>query len=322
MLKKVLISIIAILFAYVAFSQESTTLGKPRLESSEETVELGLDAVEEPIVIKYEKVLIMPFEPKLYISEADREISRKTGLAPSQIRNNFRWGINNILWAEINPIRPAISLLSADDLEVQKDLHYLYQSIGYHYQTLSEEKEEVGKTKTEEVYDKMKNKISSTLRPQPEEEQPGTRIKNGQLYSVAEKRERYMHTRIINPNALELLSNKYEVGYFVFINQFDIKIAPGVDQRQLESEMYPREIKVHYTIMDQFGAEIYAGAAKGFFPSTINDMNRIVKGHLPKVAKQIAAHIPPYEMTNAMEEKIQIDEEKANQQRESLEEAY
>jgi hypothetical protein len=321
MLKKVIISILLIVSAYVGFAQEeSSTMGKQRIESPRvEQVEILDDAITPETDYRplYHKVIIVPFEPKLYISEADRDIARRTGLVPAQIRNTFRYGLNNVLWAEMNIHIPTVNML-VDDPEMQKDLRYLYQSMGYHYRPLPLIKTDVGKTKTEDAYDKMKEKFSSTFNPAPEEEEEGARIKNGQIYAVNQSIERYMHTRIINDNALETIANKYEVGYFVFINQFDVKIAPGVDQRQLANEMYPREIKVHYTIMDQFGNEVYGGASKGYFPSALNDMNRIIKGHLPKVAKQIVSHMPLPQFAKPVEQKIISDQVKADKQRELI----
>jgi hypothetical protein len=318
MFKKVVISIVVILVAYVSFSQDAT------IDLSSE--ELRLTKTEEPTIdkvsdsIKYAKVMIIPFEPKLYMSDVDRGISKKTGMSTTQIKYNFRLGLANTMYSQTIKDRPAIQMYSADNEDIQQDLSYIYKSTAYHYDYVPENEEKPKQSKPKEVLNQMKKRADETL--YGSKEQGGTRIKDGQLYSVDYSKDRFMNVRVLNPNMFRYLSTKYEAGYFVFINQLDVKIAPGTDYRALENEIYQREIKVHYTIYDQYGNQIYASAAKNYFPSVINDMNMIIKGYMPKICNEIAFHIPTEKLPKVVQEKREEEQKQADEQVKELDATY
>lgn len=318
MFKKVVISIIVILITYVSFSQDATiniSSEEPRLK---ETLEPTIDIVSDSM--KYEKVMIIPFDPKLYMSDADRDISKKTDLSANQIKYNFRLGLAHTMYSQTIKKHPTIQMYSADNKDIQQDLSYIYKSTGYHYDYVPENEEKPKQSKPKEVLNQIKKRADETL--YGSKEQGGTRIKDGQLHSVDYSKDRFMNVRILNPNMFKYLSAKYETGYFVFINQLDVKIAPGTDYRALENEIYQREIKVHYTIYDQYGNQIYASAAKNYFPSVMNDMNMIIKGYMPKICKEIAFHIPTEKLPKVVQEKREEEQKQADEQVKELDATY
>ncbi|MBL4624914.1 MAG: hypothetical protein JKY42_07230 [Flavobacteriales bacterium] len=319
MFRKIIISILIILVAYVSFAQDST-IDLPNSEKSANTptevysIEMSKDSV------KYTKVMVIPFEPKLYMSDIDREIGKKTGMSATQIKYNFRLGLANTMYSQTIKSTPAIQMYSADNEDIQNDLSYIYKSTGYHYDYMPAMEEKPEESKPKEVLNKIKKRADETL--YGSKEQGGTRIKDGQLYSEDYSKERFMNVRILNPNMFDYLSTKYEVGYFVFINQLDMKIAPGTDYRALENEMYQREIKVHYSIYDQYGNLVYASAAKNYFPSVMNDMNLIIKGHFPKICKEIAFHIPKDDLPKVVQKKREEEQKQAAKQEKELDATY
>ena len=319
MFKKVVISIVVILVAYVSFSQDATinlsTSEVPQLATIEEP---ALDKVSDSI--KYVKVMIIPFDPKLYMSDVDRGISKKTGMSPTQIKYNFRLGLANTMYSQTIKDHPSIQMYSAENEDVQQDLSYIYKSTGYHYDYVPEDAEKPKQSKPKEVLNQIKKRADETL--YGSKEQGGTKIIDGQLYSVDYSKDRFMNVRVLNPNMFEYLSIKYEAGYFVFINQLDVKIAPGTDYRALENEVYQREIKVHYSIYDQYGNQIYASAAKNYFPSVMNDMNMIIKGYMPKICNEIAFHIPTEKLPKVVQEKREEEQKQADEQVKELDATY
>lgn len=280
MIKYYMLSGIAVLFYSFSFSQVSTTL-----QTEDETESTYNESnVSFNMPIDYTKVMIIPFEPKLYMSDIDRDIADVQGLSFYQIRSRMRYGITANVFAESNRTHTAINMLS-DDPEISADLSYIYKSAGYQYVVLPPEEN------AEQQVSKMQTLLGKFKKKKVEEE-PGTTIKEGQLHSVQDNQERYMKTKIINPNMLKYLSGKYGTGLFVFINQLNIEKAADVDYRDLEAENYKREIKVHYTIIDWNGNDIYGGAEKYYFSSRINDMNKIIKGMFQTVAQQITSRLP------------------------------
>ncbi len=268
----------------------------------------------------YGKVMVIPFEPKLYMSDVDREINKRTGLSATQIRNNFRIGLSNTMYSEAIKSSPSILMLSPDNQDIKDDLAYVYMSTGYHYDVMPDLEEKPAESKPKAILSEIKKRADETL--YGSKEQGGTWIKDGQLYSVDYSQERFMNVRILNPNMFNYLSQKYEVGYFVFINQLDVKIAPGTDYRALENEIYQRELKVHYSIYDQSGTLVYASAAKNYFPSVMNDMNLIIKGHFPKICREIAFHIPKEEVDKVVQEKRNEELKQSAEQEKELDATY
>jgi hypothetical protein len=303
MIKKVVISIFAILFAYIAFSQENTTIGKP--QSNENELEIDLNEVGVEKMRKYQKILVVPFEPKMYFSEADQEISGRTKLTHQQIKNNFRLGLNNEVWVSANGYSPAISML-VDNPDMVKDLSYLYKSINYQYIFVPEEKAK----ETENKNGKSSN--DNTARPQ------SGRIQNGQVVTEDIVKERYMNTQVFNRQALTTLAKKYEAGYFIFLNQFEIVLAPGTGQAEMERGVYRREIKVHYTILDQYGVQIYGGISRIFLPNQINDMNLLIKNFFPRIANEITSKLPQAEKTIELKKLERENKKKSDNQRENF----
>lgn len=233
---------------------------------------------------------MVPFEPKLYRSDGDRALSNANDMSVYELRHRLRYGLSEAIFREVARSHKGFMIMGGDQ-EMQQDLGYIYQSIGYQYTEVPPEAPEVPKNKLDQVWSKAKAFKNKVIPPE-EDPEHGTRVEEGQLTSFDDGVERYMSTRIYNPAVLDYLSEKYECEYFVFINQLDILIAPGTDYRELESERYRREIKVHYTIMDRAGNEIHGGAARAILPSWEDDLDRIVKGKFTYIAKQIALWLP------------------------------
>jgi hypothetical protein len=130
-----------------------------------------------------------------------------------------------------------------------------------------------------------------------------------------------MRTRVFNPAVIPTLADKYGVKYFVFLNELDIReAAPGTDYRQMEDESYKRQIKLHYSILDAQGNEIYSNAAYEYFSSKNNNIEKIVTQHFSKLAKIVASHVPAENQEATRLEKI--NKEKSNKQREKIDATY
>ncbi len=258
------------------------------------------------------KLLVIPYEPKLYMSEIDRDIISKTQLTSHQVRNRVRLGLNHIVSAEAQKAYPSISMLGTDDVEVAKDLQYIYSSIGYKYEAVPDADLQAGEQEKATGAKKLLNKFK---RKEETTKAPGTRVEEGQLVGEPEHRERYMNTNIVNPNLLDYLSQKYEADVFLFINQLDLEGAAEPGQQGLSDSDFRRRIKVHYTIFDHTGKQLYGGTAITLFPPNTNDLNGIIKGYFPVVAQSITARLMPGASLEQQEH-----EKKAKQQRKEIEE--
>ena len=205
------------------------------------------------------KVLIIPFDEKLYLSEIDKKINETTNLSFEEIRNEFRKGIDFSLWAELKHHYNVYALLQ-DSAGNQEDMQFTYASIGWDYKQVGggEEKEQAT-------------------------------VQEGQLAVPVDYKERFMNAEISNEELLPYLTKKYGSKIFLFVNQLDILKDPtSYDPVQ---DLYFRKIRVHYTVMNEKGETITAGIASTQFNSNINHPQQIINSYFGIIAKQISEEI-------------------------------
>ena len=247
-------------FSFSIFSQE-TTKGDVVVNNSSEK----------------NSVLIIPFEPRLYISDIDNNLAKTNEMSYQDINAKFRAGLDQNIFTALKPYYNALSFYTVDDEEARKELSYIYNSIGYKYEVLEAE------TATESKGKKLLNKFK---KDETKQENIDAEVKNGQIVSQVDNREKYMKTILSNTELIANLNKKYQAAYYVFINELDIK--RGTEDQYLGGEKNTdREIKVHYTIFDNKEKEVASGAIKMSFNPSENDINKIIKSQFPLIADKI-----------------------------------
>jgi hypothetical protein len=211
------------------------------------------------------KVLIIPFEPKLYMSEIDRFINAETNLTARQIKFRFSDGLGEQLYKAFKAAKyNAIDLLE-DTVKYKKDLNNLYQYLTYDYV---------------KVPDQQNYKV-------PKKEKEEKKIDKGQLIVETDGEKRFMNARLINPKLLSTLNSKYKTDVFLFINQLDLKASGSKDPLELGAGNPNRRIVVHYTVLTMDGREINSGTAEEDFDPELNNPKKIIEKHFSKVAAAI-----------------------------------
>jgi hypothetical protein len=264
-MKSVLTFIVIVTIAFPVFSQNSTT-GK----------------TDEGLANK-QNVVVVPFESKMYISDIDKDLAQKNAMSFHEIKAKFRAALDQNIFIKLKPYFSPFSFYTIDQQEAQKELSYIYNSVGYKYTVI--EKEEV--VKKENVGSKF---IGKFKKKEKKQEYIEAGMQNGQIVSQVDNRDKYMNTQLSNPNLIQNLNKKYQAKYYIFINELDIK--RGADNVYAAAEEnYKREIKVHYTIIDDTGKEVSSGAIKTRFPSSQNDVDKIIRVHFPLIAETIVAKL-------------------------------
>jgi hypothetical protein len=205
------------------------------------------------------KVMIVPFEPLMYMSQIDKNIHDETKWNFEQIREHFRRNLDSELKLKLKTITSVISFY-IDSVRMATDLDYCYKSRSLSYELINRA-DKKGKT------EKPKN------------------ITNGQLTVSMNTDAKFMNTKIDNPTLLADLHRKYKVDYFIFINEIDI--IPDMNSYDFATDSYQRQVVVHYTIMDLTQKELAAGIATSSFSSKENNPKKIVA----KAFTPIAAYI-------------------------------
>lgn len=240
--------IVFILFlGFNSYSQTSTTIDLQNKEKKK----VEYDTITKP------RLLIIPFDEKMYLSDVNKSINRETKKTFPEIRDEFRFGINSYLKSQFRDAYEVTTLLD-DTAKMKKDLVFAYNSIGLKYVSVATGKE---------------NKTSN--------------IKNGQLVSSSVAEERYMNTVLKGPSLMAFLKKKYKADYVLFINELDIKN----DVNSLGATG-KRNASIHYTLYDINGKQIKGGLAKAQFSSGVNDIKKIMSSSFPAMTKTISVGTP------------------------------
>jgi len=206
------------------------------------------------------KVMVIPFEPLMYMSEIDKKINEQTGWNFEQIRENFRHNLDVQLLLKLKTHTQAISFYQ-DSAKMAKDLDYIYKS-----RTLSYDLIDLSKTVSKAKQQKN--------------------ITNGQLTVEINNDKKFMNAKIINPTLIGYLHKKYASTYFIFINELDIK--NDLNSYDIATDTYKREITVHYTIMDKTAKIISAGVIVSMLTALENDPKKIVEKAFVPIDESIA----------------------------------
>lgn len=211
------------------------------------------------------KIMLIPFESRLYRSDMDRGIARKTNLTYFQIRDSIRYAINAAIHAETESKAQSVSMLNPGDAFKSKDLEYIYNSIGYTYAS------------------------------DRQSESRGSSTRGGEIKTTASKAKfdtPSVELLVFNPNLFAYLSGRYDAEIFLFITEFSVTIEAGTDQYDLANNLYYRTARVNYSIFDSEGKNLTSGVEMARIPSTVEDLRTLIAEYFPLMAKAVVEEIP------------------------------
>lgn len=221
-----------------------------------------------PVAGKH-KVMLIPFEPRLYMSEIDHAINKETKLSAKEIKAKFRDGVNEQLYKSLKSQYAVVDLME-DTVKTKKDLGEIYQYLSLEY---------------------MKVPDQAHYKP-PVKEKEQQVIKNGQIVDETNTDQRFMNAKIKNATLVPYLYGKYKTDIFVFVNQLDIRssnsLAPGETSTNTDGF---RKIVVHYTVYTYDAKEINSGIAETQFPVALNNPTKIVNTYFGKIGQIITDRI-------------------------------
>ncbi len=213
------------------------------------------------------KVMIIPFEPRMYLGEIDMYINQETKQSAKQIRATFRDGINEQLYKALKPHYSVVDLMD-DTVKTRKDIEKIYQYLGYDYQKVPDQ--------------------NNYTPPKKEKEEKG--ITNGQITVGTNSDQRFMNAKVKSPKLVPYLYDKYKTDIFVFINQLDIKGSAANGPAELAATG-SRKIILHYTVYTYDAVELNSGIVEQDFPVDLNNPAKIIGTYFSKIAQTITARI-------------------------------
>jgi hypothetical protein len=212
---------------------------------------------------KKHRVMIIPFEKKMYMSQIDHKINAETKWNQQKIKAAFREGIDAELSKKLKSKFEVVSLLS-DTVKYRKDIAGIYQYLSYKYDKVPDQNHYVA----------------------PKTEKEKKQINKGQLMVESASGDHFMNAKIVSPALIPSLYSKYKTDIFLFVNQIDI--ISGNNLVVDAGSANPRSITIHYTVFTVDAKEINSGTCTIKFPADVNTPSKIISTYLSKIAEEIA----------------------------------
>jgi hypothetical protein len=217
------------------------------------------------------KILIIPYEPKMHISDADQDIAKHSNRSLQQMRAMFRQGMAHQMNATFVTLHPTYSILEDLRPEAQQELANIYRSIDYSYDTVF--------SALQPQQDPLTNK---NLTRKEQKKQLEAKTASGDI--------KFMNVKILNPRLLSELNQKYEADLFVFVSQVEI-ITNHKDCAGAGLDLFDRDVKVHYAVFDKNGTELYGDIAKFNTANSTNEVTAIMSQNFPPISQAILASL-------------------------------
>ena len=217
------------------------------------------------------KILIIPFEEKLFYCDIMRDLTKVNQLTQQQIYDKLRNEIQLSLKAALKDSMETATFLNTDSITDQ-DLINIYAVLGYKFVPVpvKEEVGEKGKLKKKEKKAEPKKDVA---------------IRNGQVVAERQAVERYMSAQLKSHEVLNQFYTNYGINKFLFINQMDVKM--DLTDPEMAFVDPKRLVALHYTIMDKDGKQINGGLASSEFPGTESRLNYIIGGNFYKLSAEV-----------------------------------
>jgi hypothetical protein len=212
------------------------------------------------------RIMLIPFENRMYLSEIDFMINKETKLSAKQIKSTMRDGLNEQFYKKLKVKMPVVDLLE-DTVKTKKDLENIYQYLSFQYV----------KVPNQENY------------KAPVKEKEEKAINKGQLSVESNSDARFMNAKLKNATLVPYLSGKYKTDLFLFINELDIKSLNGSPGDFNTAST--RKIILHYTVYTVDAKEINSGIAEVDLPSNVNSPTKIINTYFAQLADIISSRI-------------------------------
>lgn len=233
-------------------------------KAQDKTISTGTLSTRE--ALSKHKIMLIPFENRMYLSEIDMQINKESKLNAKQIKATMRDGLNEQFYKKLKPKMGVVDLME-DTAKTKKDLENIYQYLGYQYQKVPDQTnyKAPGKEKDEKTLDK------------------------GQLVVESNSDARFMNAKLKNATLVPYLSGKYKTDLFLFINELDIKSMNSIPGDL--SSTTTRKIVLHYTVYTVDAKEINSGIAEVSLPVNVNSPAKIIGTYFAQLADQVTARI-------------------------------
>ena len=271
MIKHISLLIISLFSWALLFSQE-TTYGGTKEDLVKKAGALG-------------SLVIIPFENRMYLSDADAPIGRETGLKPGELQIKFRNSLVETLEMEMQKDWDLIQFYDPTRLNENESLEYIHHSLRYQFDPVSDKVLLANDTTLDKKDLKKKNKSKK--------QEEG--IVNGQVVSRVDDTERFMNMYIQNDSLMAFLDSNLKSDYYLFINEFDIRYHVS-DPSKIASGGLTYRLKSHFTCIDDKGKVLVAGVTTSDVNAGTQNIYEIIVQSIPELSGKMAKMVRSFKL--------------------------
>lgn len=241
------------------------------------------------------QVLIIPFDPHLYFSDADDEIARGSNINRVKVREVFRRRLDALLDP---PGYEVIHLMGGRSVDSLLDLNKIYSSVTYNYQEILESEYHTATSDHAEMDIEDPKQKSESLKSWMNKQKQKL-VEEEEVHSKGNHEKfdgKYFGVKVKNPDFFTYFKQKYSVDYYIFINEFEVMTNyENCLDRSVQN--YEREFVVHYSIFDEDGVQFSGNKYKVHYPSNSNDIMKIVADNVGQISQRILDDLPKPDQT-------------------------
>jgi hypothetical protein len=212
-------------------------------------------------------LIIVPFQPKLYLGLYDAPINKATKWDAKKIKFFFRKNINASFSEALKSNYNCIDFCS-DTVKYKLDINYVYSNSG-----------------TELV------KLNTTEKEVVKKPSTNKNIKKGRLINTSVNLDLYYtHTKPSSKEVFKAFEKRFKSQYYITINQFDM-VPDDMNEVIKNENSSKRELKIHYSVFNQEGQHIYGDYASILCPKIENNPENILALYLKPLIKSMSEDV-------------------------------
>ena len=239
----------------------------------------------------YTKVMLIPFEERMYFSDSDKKISEQSKMSHERVRRSFRASLMETLSRDAQKVYGGVYEVDGDKVEDKtSDIAKLYRSVVFKPEKRKPKPEDkpANEVAVEKLNNLIKKKDSPSEDPMKYSGITGMLDKNG-FYD-------YMNIAVTDTSTLKQMQRDHGTDLFLFINQFEIKTnyRTCIDAA---TGLYERNFAVHYSVFNSDGQQLAGDMLVFPYHSNESRIKMMVYHMFGKISAAIIATMPtPYKI--------------------------
>lgn len=237
-------------------------------------VTVSASAQEKKDSIPYRRILLLPFEPQYYLSDAEQDLMAANHETPDDYRRIMRQRLDLKIQAELESLIPVVSLLNDTTAAARNDMNKYYGRSEFVYA------QPFG---TRSANNSLKDKTKKTKEQQ-------TDPQASPHYLTVRGNEQFMNNAIRDTVVLREIASHAKADLILAINQLEIRTNYNTCL-DIANRVYQRELLISYTLLKPDGKALQGNVAVAYFPSNSNRIKDITEKSFPDIGKFIRKQV-------------------------------